>query len=293
VINVSESSVRAVCISLVLALVASGCGTSAPPSRAGLSAAAAGETLWMTGRGLRLKTKIYRSASAGDHPVLLLVLHGDSPFGPPSYQYIFARRAASQIDGVVSAALLRPGYADGTGDQSSGARGLTTGDNYTPDVVDAGADILDQLKAKLRPRATVLMGHSGGAAIAANMLGRHPSAAEGALLVSCPCDLAAWRSHMLKLQKNPIWTLPVRSLSPIELSGSVAPTVHVRMLVGSQDDIAPPELTEKYAAALRARGIDVAATIAPDLPHDILLESIAFEQLDALVRTLSEITPVK
>jgi predicted esterase len=270
------------CIWLAVVLIAGGC--RAPrPSRAGLAAAAAGEAIWITTNGLRLKTTIYRSSKPADRPLLVFVLHGDAPFAPPSYQYIFARDAASRIDGVVTAALLRPGYADGTGDQSDGRRGATTGDNYTPEVIDAADAVVNELKTKLRARAVVLVGHSGGAAIAANMLGRHPSTAQGALLVSCPCDLAAWRTHMMKLQKNPIWLAPVRSVSPIEMVSSVAAGVHVRLLVGSNDDVAPPELTRKYGAALQAHGVDVATTIAPGLPHDILLEPVAFEQLDALV----------
>jgi hypothetical protein len=60
------------------------------------------------------------------------------------------------------------------------------------------------------------------------------------------------------------------------------------MLVGSKDDVAPPELTERYAAALRDRGIDAKSTIAQGLPHDILLEPIALEQLKALVGSASE-----
>jgi len=273
-----------------LVIAASGCGIPAPASSggAGLAAAAAGETIWISANDLRLKTKIYRSKRSDDHALLILVLHGDSPFGGPSYQYIFARNAAARMDGVVVGALLRPGYADGTGDRSDGVRGWTTGDNYTPEVIDATVAVIEQLKTKFASRATVLVGHSGGAAIAASILGRHPSAAQGALLVSCPCDLAAWRSHMLKWQRNPMWLLPVGSLSPIETSGTVAPSVHVRMLVGSKDDVAPPELTERYAAALRARGIDVIATIAPGLPHNILLEPIAYEQLNALVARLSD-----
>jgi hypothetical protein len=241
------------CVSIGLAVAASGCGKSAPSgSGAGPVAAAAGETIWTSANGLRLKTKIYRSQGRDDLPLLILVLHGDSPFGPPLYQDVFARTAAARMDGVVVAALLRPGYADSTADRSDGVRGWTTG-NYTPEVVDATNAVIVQLKAKFGSRRTV---HSGGAAVVASVLGRHPSTAQAALLVSCPCDLAAWRSHMLKLQKNPVWLLPVRSLSPIETSETVSPTVHVRMLVGTKDDVAPPELTERYAAALRARGID-------------------------------------
>jgi pimeloyl-ACP methyl ester carboxylesterase len=74
---------------------------------------------------------------------------------------------------------LRPGYKDDTGEQSEGKRGLTTGDNYTPEVVDAVASATDQLRTRFHPARTVLVGHSGGAAIAANVLGRWPLAVQG------------------------------------------------------------------------------------------------------------------
>lgn len=244
---------------------------------------ASGETLWLTANGLRLKTKIYKSAKLEDRPILIVVLHGDSPFGPPSYQYAFARRATEQIDNAVVAAVLRPGYTDDSGEKSEGTRGMTTGDNYAAQVIDAVAQTIDQLKAKFHPSATVLVGHSGGAAITGDLLGRSPREVEGALMVSCPCDLSKWRAHMLRLKKNPIWLMPVKSLSPIELANKVSPSVRVRMLVGSEDPIAPPALTQEYAAALKTHGVNVEVTVANRLKHDILLEPVAFEQLKDLV----------
>ncbi len=267
-----------------------GCRGSAAPTRVPATsqsqASAAGETLWLTGNGLRLKTEIFRSAKLSDHPVLIVVLHGDSPFRPPSYQYEFARQAAAQLENAVVIPVLRPGYTDDSGEQSQGVRGRTTGDNYTPEVVDSIAQIIEQLKKKFHPSATLLAGHSGGAAISANVLGRWPSTVNGALLVSCPCDLPAWRSHMLKVQGNPIWLAPVDSLSPLDLAGKVPTTVHVRMLVGSDDPVAPPELTQRYAEALRNHGVDVTVTTAPGLKHDILLEPVAFAELKNLVKSV-------
>src|ERR1700737_478520 len=84
---------------------------------------------------------------------------------------------------------LRPGYSDGE-DRSDGMRGETTGDNYTPEVVNAVATAISELKAGYHPRRVVLVGHSGGSAIMANLLGQQASIADAALLVSCPCDLA-------------------------------------------------------------------------------------------------------
>ena len=124
-----------------------------------------------------------------------MVLHGDLlglHFIPKStYHYDFAQQATKRLDDVVIAAVLRPGYRDHTGKRSQGEIGLTTGDNYTPEVVDAIAQVIDQLKARLHPARTVLAGHSGGAAISADLLGRWPSAVDATLLISCPCDLAA------------------------------------------------------------------------------------------------------
>jgi hypothetical protein len=65
------------------------------------------------------------------------------------------------MDDLVVVAVLRPGYRDSTGEHSEGERGLTTGDNYTPEVVDAVAQAIDQLKAKFHPSHTVLAGSLG------------------------------------------------------------------------------------------------------------------------------------
>ncbi len=246
-----------------------------------------GETLWLLEHGLRLKIKIYRSEKLLAHPRLIVVLHGDSPFGPPSYQYAFARKVAAQIENVVVAAILRPGYSDGSAQKSDGVRGETTGDNYTPAVVDEIAGAVEELKLKFHPAATLLVGHSGGAAICADILGRHPSASNAALLISCPCNLPKWREHMFQLQnKDPSWYAPVESLSPIDLAGKVSPATKVGLLVGNEDPIAPPDLTKEYAEALRQHGVKAEVTIAPGLQHDILLEPVALEELKKLLQWL-------
>jgi pimeloyl-ACP methyl ester carboxylesterase len=252
-----------------------------------------GETLWLKANGLRLKTKIYRSTKLSSHPVLIVVLHGDllgvRAIPAMTYHYVFAHNAAMQMDNLVVAALLRPGYRDDTGEQSEGERGLTTGDNYTPEVVDAVAQAIDQLKTKFHPVHTVLIGHSGGAAITGDLLGRWPSTVDAALLVSCPCDLVAWRKHMQQMQNNnPIWSAPVKSLSPIDLADKVPPSVHVQLLVGSKDPVAPPELSQHYAEALRNHGNNAALTIAPGLEHDILLEPVAMNALKELLETVKK-----
>jgi len=270
----SGSGVRAVISSVVVFMLFAGAAQT--------SSTSSGETLWLNANGLRIKSVIYRGARLTEHPVLVVVLHGDLP--SPSYHYEFSRRAAMKMEDVVVAALLRPGYKDGAGDRSEGEMGLTTGDNYTPAVIDTVAEAVKQLKEKFHPARTVLAGHSGGAAITADLLGRWPALVNAALLVSCPCDVPAWRRHMLAMQRDPIWLVPVKSLSPMELADKISRSVRVRLLVGGDDPVAPPELSRRYADALRKQGDDVSLTILPGLKHNILLEPAVFDALQAVVQ---------
>lgn len=249
------------------------------------------EVMWIKAKGLRLKTSIFRSAKLSDHPVLVVVLHGDLlgvwSIPKSTYHYAFARQAAMKMDNLIVAAILRPGYRDSTGQQSEGDRGEATGDNYTSEVVDAIAQAMDQLKKTFHPAHTVLAGHSGGAAITGDILGRWPGAADAALMVSCPCDLAAWRHHMQQVQNgNAIWSVPVHSLSPLDLADKVSPSVRVRLVVGGNDPLAPPAMSQGYADRLRNRGDDVSVTVLPGLEHEILLEPATLGALTALVKGL-------
>src|SRR5262249_22822420 len=159
-----------------------------------------------------------------------------------------------------------PGYHDGE-DTSDGLRGYTSGDNWTAEVVNAVGSVLSDLKDKYHPRRVILVGHSGGAAIIGDLLGQQGTAADGALLVSCPCDVAAWRRHMQSTKGGAIWERPVRSLSPLALVSSVPASAKLFLLVGADDQTTPSELTLAYADALRARNVAVNVTIAPGLGH--------------------------
>jgi acetyl esterase/lipase len=85
-----------------------------------------------------------------------------------------------------------------------------------------------------------------------------------------------------------LFLAPVTSLSPLDFAGKVPPSTRVRMIVGSRDPVAPPDLTLEYAEALRKHGVDAAVTIAPGLGHEILLEPVVMKQLQNLVQTVEE-----
>jgi predicted esterase len=229
-----------------------------------------GTTHWIEVPAGRLKTRVYTGTAVSRPPVLVLVLHGDLPEPPPSYQYEFAKHIAETSTGVVAAGVLRPGYADPAGDRSSGDMGRAVADNYSPEVVDAVALAARELARAHGAHAIVLVGHSGGAAIAANLLGRHPDLAHGAVLAACGCDPVKWRATRRAETGNPIFDGPTRSLLPLDLAGDVASRAIVRMVVGEEDDIAPPAYSQAYATALRQRGIDVSVDVVPGAGHNIL-----------------------
>lgn len=272
------------------------------------SSSIGGETQWIDVAGGRLKTQVFARLGEGSRPILILILHGDLPNPPPDYQYLFAKLLVEGIpeypersallraalgprwheQSIVAAGILRPGYTDPSGDRSSGEMGRAVADNYTPEVVDAVAAAARELAAKYDARAVVLVGHSGGGAIAANVLGRHPDVVDAALLVACGCDPEAWRGRMRAQQPGSVWDEPIRSLMPLSLVGGIARDARVRLLAGANDDVILPEDIRGYAAALQERGIDVQMTVAPGLGHNILISPEAFRELGLLVAALGD-----
>ena len=247
-----------------------------------------GVTRWIDVPGGQLKTRVHTRGAAPEAPILVLVLHGDLPEPPPSYQYEFAKNIADTT-GIVAAGVLRPGYSDPVGDRSSGDMGRAVADNYTPEVIDAVASAVRALATERDARAVVLVGHSGGAAIAANLLGRHPDVAQGAVLVGCACDPAAWRASRLVDTGNPVFRGPTRSLQPLNLADDVAPGTIVRLVVGENDDVAPPAHSQAYARALRERGIDASVAVVPGLGHNILFAPSVFDTVTDLLAMLTRV----
>ena len=266
-----------------------------------------GTTLWLDVAQGRVKAQVFARETVSDRPILVLVLHGDIPDPRPDYQYLVAKavtvewpdapsvlpalRTALGTDWrdeeIVAAGILRPGYEDPYGDRSSGDMGRAIGDNYTLEVVDAIASVAQQLKASYNARAVVLVGHSGGGAIVANVLGRYPDLADGALLVACGCDPEAWRSRMRAQNPAPIWDEPNPSLLPLSLVGQVRRETTVRLIVGEEDDVILPEDIRRYAEALQQRGVDAQLTIEPGLGHNMLITPAAFRELGFLIQELA------
>jgi pimeloyl-ACP methyl ester carboxylesterase len=164
-------------------------------------------------------------------------------------------------------------------------RGHGLANNYTPEVVDAVAQTIVALKKEYAPGITIIVGHSGGAAIAADLLGRHPNLVDGALLAACGCDPVDRRARWKAEDPDPILDEPNPSLLPLDMVATTAPNVKVRLIVGSEDTNAPSEYSKRYAEALRRLGIDAQLSIIRGQGHDILFSPSAFSELERLLKT--------
>jgi pimeloyl-ACP methyl ester carboxylesterase len=265
---------------LVPMLLLSACGGSAdePPTRQPMESAAA--ALKSPGGcpladhmtrvpGLGECLVIETALGAGGTRTLLVMLHGDvGAGGPADYMYSFAHLHAGP--GITAVAMLRPGYYDSQGRQSTGPTNHS--DNYTAANIGAVADAIRRLKAFHHAERVVVLGHSGGAAITGVMLGQFPGEVDAALLVSCPCDLVAWRNDL----GVPQW---INSLSPSDFVQTVAADARVVALTGAKDVNTKPFLAQDYVESLQERGVDAQFVSVPLGQHSFgtLKNSAEFE----------------
>ena len=251
------------------------------------AACAAGQPVQVQGGRWLLAGRAYESAKLSPHPRLIVVIHGDAPSVNPTYQYVFAARAAAALHDVVAVGVLRPGYQDGIGGRSEGNRGFALADNYTVEDVASVASAAKALMERFHAADLTLVGHSGGSTIVADILALFPRLAGGALLVSCPCDVPAFRWGMMKYQWNPLWLIPVHAVSPQDHARQIPGTTSVRMVVGSADPLTPPQLTLAFGRALEANGGNVQVLVLKDSGHEILLHPAVFQELRTLMNEAS------
>ncbi|WP_299465147.1 alpha/beta fold hydrolase [uncultured Microscilla sp.] len=227
----------------------------------------------------------YVSPGTLNRPTMILVLHGDAPFNKPSYQYAIARKIAKENQNVVAVGVLRPGYTDSKGNRSEGERGEATGDNYTKEVLASIHHLATNLKKRYNPSKIVLVGHSGGAAISANLLAKYSSTYAAALLISCPCDVHRWRKHMKTLQDNaPIWDAKVNSLSPIEEIKHLDDDVKVIVVHGTNDKVVPISIANKYVKALQTNKKKVSFVALEGQGHEIAFNKKVFKLVKELIQ---------
>ena len=232
-----------------------------------------------------LHIKTYKSAGITQNPNLVIVIHGDAPFNNPGYQYILAKLIADKNPNTIAIGLLRPGYTDTENIKSPGEKGLTTGDNYTAAIVDDIACAIKNLKALYHPANTVIAGHSGGSAITADIISRHPGIANAAVIVSCPCNVPEWRAHMKTLQPGAdVWNKPVQSLSPNEVVSGIDVKTKIVIITGEKDVVAPTRLSDDYYSQLKQHNLNASLITVKGGGHEIFLTDNVRRAISALLR---------
>ncbi|MFA5903817.1 MAG: alpha/beta hydrolase [Desulfobacula sp.] len=209
---------------------------------------------------------------------LIVYIHGNaSTGGHVTSHFKLAEKNAADFaaDRVLAVALVRPGYPDDTGAYSSGSDNGRADNWQRPTVLEIGA-VIEKLKNQFKPETTIIVGHSGGAAIAAVLLGMQPDLADAAILIGCPCDMAEWR--------NGRGRTPWKSEDPLKWVNQVKQTVRIVALTGSGDDTTAPGLSKTYIEQLQQRGIKAEFRLVPDAGHIDVLKSQAIT--DALAELL-------
>lgn len=239
---------------------------------------------WITTSKGSLHLKTYKNVNTQDSVNLVIVIHGDAPFEKPDYQYHFAENIARQNKNTIAIGILRPGYTDPDNNTSNGIKGFTTGDNYTLAVNEAIAEAILQLKKSYHPIKTILIGHSGGAAIAGDIIGLKPNLVNSAILVSCPCNLPEWRKYMhTKQMLNLAWWFNFQSISPIAVADSISEETEVTIVVGDKDDVAPVYLSKEYYDKLKSLNKKCKLVLIPNEGHEILLNDKVMNEVRDLI----------
>lgn len=206
--------------------------------------------------------------------VLVIYLHGDYGIGGASYMSGIASHFSKP--NRMNIAMIRPGYFDDEGNFSTGndlgAAKIYGGrvDNYTHENVDIIADAISNLKKHYKAKRVLVVGHSGGAALAALLLNFYPQLVDGALLINCPCDIKHWK---------PDWE---RSLSPNEHMTNISDKAIIRCISGAEDDVVIPEYAKNYTQQLIENhknakfylGIGMKHNMSDDKTKEIALISI-------------------
>lgn len=226
------------------------------------------------------------SDTPGPQRVVVALLHGDGRGSMESRQVERWTGIGQSLTapGRVVVFLVRPGYRSPAGDSSGWAN--PNDDDYTPKNIDRVAEALRNLRKAYQADKVVLVGHSGGAATSALVLGRHPDAADGAVLLGCPCDVPPWREHRNSQRGGGnAWN---KSLNPLDAVPGVRAGTPVLVATGAQDDNTLPVFGQRWADAASARGVAAKFESVPGRDHGSIQ---AWPQINRRVTEVLEALP--
>jgi pimeloyl-ACP methyl ester carboxylesterase len=233
---------------------------------------------WIYGAGFCLAAKTYAAGDVSASSPIVVVIHADNGGNMGNKYELIAKKIADDFH-VVAVALLRPGYRRGgsNADMISEGTAHKNDDDYSRENVDIIAGTVMSLRAQYPGRRVLLVGHSGGAALSALVLGIHPHTADGAILAGCPCDIPNWRSWRNSTVGNDLfWS---RSLSPDHYIDGIPADALLVALNGTDDTNTLPKFADAYIKAAVAHGVAGARFFTvPEATHTNITSRPAFYQ---------------
>lgn len=150
-------------------------------------------------------------------------------------------KLALQEPSKAVAYLARPCQYIETSDQTSCSQVYSTQQRFAPEVIAASSEAIDKLKKRFNTQELVLVGYSGGSAVAA-LLAAQRNDVTKLITVAANLNHKAWTDfhHISPL---------IGSLNPIDYHEKLA-TIEQVHFVGGNDEIIPPFLMESFVAAL-------------------------------------------
>ena len=261
---------RVFLISLLFLVLCSGCAGPAPAQRRAHADALADAAGWrrLTLPAAPFVLAAYVPPAQAPAPLLAIYIEGDghawatphtpsndpTPVQPVALQ-LALRHAAST--GSAVAYLARPcQYRDAADTTACPARYWTSA-RYAPEVIAATSLAIDQLKQRAGARRLLLVGFSGGGAVAALVAARRDDVAQ-LVTLAADLDTAEW-ARLQRLQA---------------LDGSLNPAdfwqrlqgLPQRHFAGADDLVVPPAVALAYAARFPP-GQRPPVTVLPGVDH--------------------------
>ena len=233
---------------------------------------------WVVGGTECLKIKTNSLHVLVPNPTLVVFIHGDVGGSRTGATQLYGLASQTAYRGVVTIALMRPGYLDDEGNRSTGWRSYRRG-NYTKKYISSVATAVRTLKKFHGARRVIIVGFSGGAAYAGVMIGRFPDLVDGVVLTACPCNIESRQRYY--------GTDTVGLESPHSFVGEIKKGAKVIAITGSEDKNTVPRLAMEYIKELQQRGIDAKFVEAAGANHDGSLRSWTVpDAIDELIDAL-------
>lgn len=185
---------------------------------------------------------------------LVIFIHGDQVETKNIYFDTFASEFV-QPD-ILLISITRPGWTNIKDHKSEGKLNISNGDNYIPkEDVDPIYRVIKKLKKKFKTLETLVVGHSGGAAITGILYGRFTKLVDSAILISCPCIVPLWRrdyyNNIIK-KTNKLFCMPkFKSHSPHQYVKKISSNLNIHIFAGNKDKNTLPIYSQEYQILLK------------------------------------------